>query len=83
MAKYPVLFTKGDELLKRSIDISVMDLFFILSDFVKVYRTKRKTGNIVFAFRKKDFISAIFVKNVPLWLLRRFQKEDKWIDLKK
>lgn len=78
MAKYPVLFQKGNNVLKRSVTIESMELLFIMSNSMIVKKTKRKFGEIRFSFIHEDLLSVAIVKKVPLWVMKRFKPKTEW-----
>jgi hypothetical protein len=78
MAKYPVMFQKGNDVLKRSITIESMELLFIMSNTMIVKKTKRKSGEIKFSFIHEDILSVATVKKVPIWVMKRFKPETEW-----
>lgn len=81
MAKYPVIFQKGNAVIKRSIDIDAMTLLFILCKKTVINKNKKKTCEVVFHHDVGEFVCAITVKKVPLWVMKRFQpgKTDRQI----
>jgi len=78
MAKYPVQFQKGDDLLKRSVTLEAMELLFITCSKMTVRRLKRKTCKITFAFVNDNLLSVATVYDVPHWVAKRFRKEEQW-----
>lgn len=78
MAKYPIVFQKGNIVLKRSIDVPQMEILFIVSSMMQVRKTKKKTGEIMFVFPNLEINSMATVKKLPLWIMRKFQPEKNW-----
>lgn len=79
MAKYPILFQKGNELLKRSVSVEQMETLYIVSDRIIVAQTARKTGRITFVFKTGELVSSVVVKTLPLWVLKRFKPQKDWL----
>ncbi len=79
--KYKVFFSKfknGQTSYERSLSMESLELLLILCSNVEVTQMKKSSGNILFTFPSGELNTCVSVRNLPLWILKKFVPEKEW-----
>lgn len=67
-SKYPVLFQRGNVLVKRSVTVPEIELLYILCDQVKLRNEKKGFADLIYVFPGDEIKKVLTIKNVPRWI---------------